>query len=252
MPDKTDSEYSLFENYETDESSFQEDLQQDLKEDPLEDDSAEDLQPNLEQDQNQILTEDLPEDLQQELSEEFIRELENDIQQNPEQDLIEDLIGDLSEDLVKEGVPKTSPENLELSKPSNSFSHYTKYSSKKTRSRFFNWCIGFAKLCLFIMLMPIILFIISMVGGAILSLLITGIGLIGSSLVTLIGAAFYFTSLTKTVVLLLIALSVTFFSFGLIIFLLGVICTKKLVIFIINYYKTKREKKQLAKEANAL
>ena len=287
MFDKTDSDYGLFENYDIDETSSKEDLQQDLKEHPSENllqdsedhlaqdspeylaqDLEEDLQQNLEQGQNQYLAEDLPEDLQQGLSEEFIRELEKDIQQTPQQDLTGDLPKELSkelpknpendvseklpEDLVTEDVSDVLSKHLEHNKLNNSFRHYTKYSSKKTRSRFFNWSIGLAKLFLFMMLMPIILLIISMLGGIILSLLITGIGLIGPSLVALIGAAFYFASLTKTIVLLLIALSVTFFSFGLIIFLLGVLCIKKLLIFIKNYYKSKREKKLLAKEANAL
>ncbi len=251
---------------------FVKDIKQNLVVD-LEENLGVDLKESLEENLGEVLSEesrenlqkDLSNNLHQGLSEELIKELEKESSETLEQSMLHDLANknsgnkDLSneffanEHLINEGLSneylsKSLSNSSEDNMLNDSFNHYKKYTSQKPRSRFFNWSISLAKLCLFMMLLPIIIFIISMLGGALLTLLGMGIGLIAASFASLAFMAFYISSLTKSIVLLLIALSVTFFSFGLFILLVGFIIFKKFIMLIVNYYKSKRE----AKEARVL
>ncbi len=174
------------------------------------------------------------------LSHKMMKGLEN----NSSQDLSHEISSDISEDLISEQSSVMGSTNLKSPSLEKSFKHYSRYTSRKPRSGFFNFCMGIAKLCLFFMLLPFILLILSAVGGVILSSLIIGIGFIASSLVVLVCMAFYSTALTKTIILLMISFSITLFSFGLLIVLLIGIFLKKLINLAKNYYQHQRTIKE--------
>ncbi|WP_070000229.1 hypothetical protein [Cellulosilyticum sp. I15G10I2] len=144
-------------------------------------------------------------------------------------------------------VVNAEEEKVEESDSDTSFIKYVSQSNHKPRSRISRWLMRIAKLCLFIMLLPLILLIGGIIGGGVAVILGGGIALICLSIAILIGTAFFISTISNTIVALMISLAITLAATGALALLSGFSCCKA-GIRGIKQYKMKKSAQAVCKE----
>lgn len=147
----------------------------------------------------------------------------------------------IEESVVKEEIDKAVREK------DTSFGEYKRQSEMKPRSRFVRLGLGMIKLCVFIMLLPLLLIIAGFIGGGSAAMLGGGIFLIGGGIALLAGTAFFVSKLSTAFIALGLCLAVTLAAVGGLVLIIGSICCKK-GIKIIKKYSTRRARHAAWKE----